>query len=190
MILPVPCKKTNPATTSTGCQLNSSRPPFQPRPSLKWRTHLSTKMMATSPAAPAADRASTKYFKFSISVCVRAAGRRDELQNRTELSFWSQLTERGHVTRCYVFWGCGVVTSLCLAWGKHISLRAVSSSNSHLFPLWRNNRSQSLRWVRLKVCYLYRKLKRLVVSLVISLWLEVLLFCSTCSTKVCWVSEH
>lgn len=71
---PSPCKKINPVTTKTGCQLNSVSPPSQAKPSLKCRTHLSTKMIETSPAAAAALRTATNCLKFSIATQGRRLG--------------------------------------------------------------------------------------------------------------------
>lgn len=64
---PVPCKNMKPITTKTGCQLNSASPPSQPKPSLKWRTHRSTKKTDTIPAAAADPRAKRSVLGPSIA---------------------------------------------------------------------------------------------------------------------------
>lgn len=74
--LPIPCKKMNPVTIKTGCQLNSAAPPSQAKPSLKWRTHLSTNIMQTNPTAAAPDRTNTNCFTFSIAISVSCRGKR------------------------------------------------------------------------------------------------------------------
>lgn len=69
---PRPDKKMNPVTIKTGCQLNSAAPPSQAKPSLKWRTHVSTRMIETRPTATAPLSAARKSPKFSMATLEEA----------------------------------------------------------------------------------------------------------------------
>lgn len=96
----------NPVTIKTGCQLNSASPPSQARPSLKWRTHLSTNIMETNPTAAAADSATRNCTRFSIAISVTAAAARSDLtaaavDTTTAASSggWWWGTDLGHMTQ-------------------------------------------------------------------------------------------
>lgn len=103
---PIPCKQIKPITVKSGCQLNSRSPPSQPKPSLKWRTHLSTKTIDTVPAAAADPSANSSFFHSSIASSVHPKTRSSvcNCSSRKEAKFPSAdwklwRADRGHMTQ-------------------------------------------------------------------------------------------